>query len=415
MNYPRIKYFIPDWDDRYDPEFDFISDNYSARHQEDTNNDVYAHEMFEQPPYDGILYSLGNLFSSIEKTGDLRNITLRGYSNIKKYYHLDKAKKRLELFGDCGAFNYINLKEPPEKFTPENIAFLYQHLGFDYGVSVDHLVVESIIENINGKKIKRNLTLKEKQYRKKISIDNAERFLKACKEKKYRFQPVGSAQGYSPRTYRDSVAKLVDMGYEYIALGGLVRRRTSFILEIVQKVSPILKGRKLHLLGVVRTQFINELKELGVTSVDSASYFRKAWLRSNQNYIAPDGKTWYAAIRVPIAKESRMKIIKKHIVDLCKLESDCLKALREYDKGKLDLQSTLDIIVEYDSLFLRNGDDGKDLKETYKRTLEARPWKVCNCPICKDIGIEVIIFRRTNRNKRRGLHNTWVLYNNILS
>ena len=29
------------------------------------------------------------------------------------------------------------------------------------------------------------------------------------------------------------------------------------------------------------------------------------------------------------------------------------------------------------------------------------------CAICSDVGVEVIIFRNSNRNKRRGFHNLW--------
>ena len=47
-------------------------------------------------------------------------------------------------------------------------------------------------------------------------------------------------------------------------------------------------------------------------------------------------------------------------------------------------------------------------------TLEARPWEKCDCKICKDIGVEVIIFRGNNRNRRRGFHNLYV-YNKHLS
>lgn len=409
----RIKYYMPEWDDRYDLEYDFIQDKFSAKHNISVNNDVYAHEMLEKPPYDGILYSLGNLFDSINNMSDLEDITAMGHSNMRDYYRLDSMPNKIELFGDCGAFNYINLKRPPEKFTPENIAYLYNKLGFDYGVSVDHLVVESIIEIKDKQKVKRDLSLYEKRKRIKLSLENADSFIKICNNKKYSFVPVGSAQGYSPISYRNSVAALIELGYDYIALGGLVRRDTDSIMDIVRKVSPLLKGRRLHLLGVVRSQCLDEWKALGVTSVDSASYFRKAWLRSDQNYIAPDGKTWYAALRVPIVKESRMVLLNGHNRDITKLEAECIKVLREYDKGILDIETTLDILIKYDSLFQRNGNDGNNLKEKYRKTLQDKPWKACQCPICSQIGIEVMIFRRTNRNKRRGLHNTWVIYNQL--
>jgi hypothetical protein len=41
----------------------------------------------------------------------------------------------------------------------------------------------------------------------------------------------------------------------------------------------------------------------------------------------------------------------------------------------------------------------------YRRTLEERPWRSCTCGICRQVGIQAVIFRGTERNKRRGFHN----------
>src|SRR3546814_9652107 len=45
------------------------------------------------------------------------------------------------------------------------------------------------------------------------------------------------------------------------------------------------------------------------------------------------------------------------------------------------------------------------LRARYERTLADRPWKQCPCAICQSLSIEVVIFRASNRNKRRGIHN----------
>jgi hypothetical protein len=55
------------------------------------------------------------------------------------------------------------------------------------------------------------------------------------------------------------------------------------------------------------------------------------------------------------------------------------------------------------------GDD--DLLEEYQETLRNRPWESCDCPICREHGIEVCIFRGNDRNRRRGFHNTRRFYN----
>jgi hypothetical protein len=70
------------------------------------------------------------------------------------------------------------------------------------------------------------------------------------------------------------------------------------------------------------------------------------------------------------------------------------------------LEETLAAVLTYDALH----GDRRDHADAYRRTLTDRPWRECSCPICQDIGIEVIIFRGNNRNRRRGFHNVKVFY-----
>jgi hypothetical protein len=53
------------------------------------------------------------------------------------------------------------------------------------------------------------------------------------------------------------------------------------------------------------------------------------------------------------------------------------------------------------------------LAARYRRTLEDRPWERCRCAICRAVGIEVVLFRASNRNKRRGIHNLAVFHDRV--
>ena len=46
----------------------------------------------------------------------------------------------------------------------------------------------------------------------------------------------------------------------------------------------------IHLFGIYRPRLQELFRHLKVDSFDSASYFRKAWLRSDQNYLASNGQ-----------------------------------------------------------------------------------------------------------------------------
>jgi hypothetical protein len=51
----------------------------------------------------------------------------------------------------------------------------------------------------------------------------------------------------------------------------------------------------------------------------------------------------------------------------------------------------------------------------YRRTLEDAPWRICECGLCAKHGIEIAIFRGSERNKRRGFHNLSVLADKMKS
>jgi hypothetical protein len=76
------------------------------------------------------------------------------------------------------------------------------------------------------------------------------------------------------------------------------------------------------------------------------------------------------------------------------------------------MQEVLDVVIDYDERLTRSS-DVRSLRKKYERTLEDRPWQKCGCPFCRKTGNHVLIFRGSNRNKRRGAHNTLMLYGSL--
>ncbi len=66
-----------------------------------------------------------------------------------------------------------------------------------------------------------------------------------------------------------------------------------------------------------------------------------------------------------------------------------------------------------DSSPTRQADALKRQRGIYARTLEERPWERCSCRVCREGGVEVLIFRSSNRNKRRGMHNLHVFHRHL--
>ena len=314
------------------------------------------------------------------------------------------------LFGDPGAFSYTADSEPP--ITSEEAASLYDKFGFNLGASVDHIPIPSI-------------TPEEKKERMDLTEENAEQFLKICRENEYQFVPVGSIQGVTVDDYVCYARRYIEMGYKHIALGGLVRRKDFEILKIVAAVRKTLQKHTrgineniwVHLFGILRPELQNSFQNLGVSSFDSASYLRKAWMSSDRNYLAPDGKGWYGTIRVPMSTSKAMRDAAKSqsisTEQLEELESQCLSNLDDFDGTPESKKKVLDSVDEYGPLLQRKG-EGNHFKDEHEKLMSDQPWKKCKCPVCKNLGIQVVVFRGANRNRRRGFHNTWVFYHKLL-
>ena len=396
----RIKYFMPDWDDLLDPDFDFGQDEFSGPDRT-SRRDKHCHVLMQPTQLcDGVLVSLAQRQTS---KGPLRKLEGTETNSLtptplRKHYGLTDTQY---LLGDCGAFSYINESEPA--VSTEQAACLYDLYNFDLGASVDHIPIEALPEE-------------ERQARVELTCLNAERFWSTCRERGMPFTPVGSVQGTSPSQYAENIGIYYDMGYRHLAIGGLVPMGDAAIIQVVEAVSKAVGRLRhkpwVHLFGIFRPRLQPRFRGLGVDSFDSASYFRKAWLRSDQNYLSRDGK-WYAAIRVPMTSDARTrKRLAESNSDIRSLEQEeknTLDLLNQFDQGLVGIDAVLDTVVEYDS-HLRRSSDTRLIREKYRRTLEDKPWLNCECAFCQQLGIHIVVFRGANRNKRRGAHNTAMLY-----
>jgi len=420
------KFFIPEWDDRVDPNYDFENDLHKRNGDSPYEHDLYAHEIYPVPNYDGILVSLAVLDSY--KKQKMSGIGVHEFLRFPKSY---------PIMADCGAFNYVDEKEPP--FKTEEVLHHYEDSRFDYGVSIDHLIVGDY---------ERDPVIR--QYRYELTLQNAKDFIERYNMGDYRFKPIGVAQGWDPLSYRKAVEYLLGLGYEYIALGSLIPKTSRQIYNILKEIAPVIpEYLDLHLFGITRLEGIKAFLQLGATSFDSAAPLRQAWLSARSNYYTLEpgnqddynslnGYKRYSAIRVPFANTKGLT--KPSAIDLIDLERNSLKAVRLFEKNKIDLEEVLSAIISYESKSketyferiknnLKNGIGNpvnvKDIEaleekevaskkqiliheKLYREVLRDRPWEKCDCVICKEIGVEVIIFRGNNRNRRRGFHNTYV-------
>lgn len=403
-----MKFFFPDSQDLVDPSFDFSSERRSAtrlRHRDD----VYAHEMFSRPAYDGLLVSKGIVDgvgpSSGRYTLAQRHRLLR--VGVREFFRLDTVPWHLPVMGDCGAFTYVREKTPP--YTVDEVIDFYNECRFDYGLSVDHVILafqpgwDAVGATVPD----------EVRERQNITLELAAEFITKQQANRSCFEPIGVAQGWSPLSYAHSVATLQQMGYDYIALGGMVPLKTREILDSLKAIDAVrLQTTRLHLLGVTRTDRVTTFEAHGVVSFDSTSPLRQAFKDDKDNYYTMDRT--YTAIRVPQVEgnPSLQKRIRAGLISqerARRLERQCLESLQHYAAGTMALEDVLGILREYEILY----DPGHDHSAAYRETLTDQPWKHCGCDVCRTLGYHVALFRGAERNRRRGFHNVWVFYRRL--
>jgi len=417
----RALYFLPDWDDHVDADFDFRRDQFSNPNRQERNQKHCIELVQPRRMCDGVLISLAQLQGS---KGLLRRFAPTDPESLAPTPIADRfglADDQL-AFGDCGAFSYSSEDEPP--ISTEQAVSLYQIYGFDLGASVDHIPLQVVITE-TGKQ--RRLSHADRKRRVAITQRNAAEFIAVHRRRRATFEPVGIIQSIDVAGYAKQVSAYAEMGYQTIAIGGLVPRSDREVAEIATAVeraraalpASLRNDLWIHLFGIYRPKIQPALREARIDSFDSATYFRKAWLRSSQNYLAADG-SWYAAVRVPVTSDvrtlRRLRSSGLSEATLQRREQAALAALHAYGRRRKSLEDTLRAVLDYDKLLDRgDGTSAEELRSTYRRTLMARPWEHCDCSICADIGIDTLIFRGYNRNKRRGAHNTLMLYERLAS
>lgn len=406
-----MKFFFPDSHDLVDPSFDFETESRSENRIRQ-RNDQYAHEVFDQPPYSGLLVSKA-IVDGTEKGAGKYTIAQRHRllrEGVREFFRIGDLP--LETMGDCGAFSYVREEYPP--YSVDQVIDFYLNCGVDYGVSVDHVILafqgddSAAAETEAGRE-----ALAGHQRRQEITLELAREFLTAHKRRKLPFVPLGVAQGWSPASYARAVKELQKMGYTYIGVGGLVPLQSDDILAALSAIDKVRKpATSLHLFGVNRCEHLDEFRDFAVVSFDSTSPLLQAFKHDRDNYYTESFK--YSAIRVPQVEGnakfgSRIRAGQVNQDQARKLELACLKSLKRFDHQGGSIPRLLKLLHDYDEIH----DGRKDRSEDYGKTLEDRPWKTCPCRVCRELGIHVVIFRGAERNRRRGFHNLYVTYHHF--
>ena len=247
------------------------------------------------------------------------------------------------IIGDSGAHSYRAEDNPP--YSCQDLLEFYAQGQFNYGMVLD--MVASPWVKAGG------LSPTELERRLQVSLTNAEICLELQAKYQYPVELLGVVQGWDEDSYRRCARELLKLEFGYIAIAGqrnltLLKAAILATLDEIQKTG---RSVKVHVLGTGSPKILSFYLAHDITSFDSATWFRQAWMSGKHNYFMAHGTqhTSYRATRIGLGNF-----------------------------------------------------DPKDLTWETKIT--------CPCPVCKAVGQQILLFRGHERNTRRGFHNVYQYY-----
>jgi len=219
----------------------------------------------------------------------------------------NSTTKTCKIFVDCGAFHYSKLKTPKflrGGFVNAYTAFRqYEERHLSRKSDASYLLCSP--DHIVSPKADNDTFLRRKEF----TLSSAEIFFDLCK-KDEKITPVGVVHGRNMQERADYTSHLLDLGFEYIAFGGLVplARNTSEVLlhltgckdissPQISDDSPLgmakIAGAKTHLFGLNSPEWYRWSKRLGIDSFDGSKLSNEGaangiiWLEKNVSFDSP--------------------------------------------------------------------------------------------------------------------------------
>ncbi|MFD1600467.1 DUF6884 domain-containing protein [Halobellus rarus] len=174
------------------------------------------------------------------------------------------------------------------------------------------------------------------RFRYELTLRNAREMYDLYEEQDYPFRLMVAIQGWDPDSYAAAAEDVLEIGYNYLGIGGVAGSPIHDVRAIVKNVGKTVKTFERehnirvdsHVFGFAKTEGFETVGRSGMTSFDSASMLRSAWT-GGQNYRL-DHDERYDAIRVryPSSRDDLNEAVETSLRG-----RETLVALRAYDAG----------------------------------------------------------------------------------
>lgn len=233
-----------------------------------------------------------------------------------------------------------------------------------------------------------------------ITLENADSFRRETLAARAGFTPLGVMQGWSPGSMAEAARRLVVIGYDYLALDGMVPLKSPDIKRCLAAIrDAVPASTRPHILGSAKAGDID--------SFDTTSPLIRAFKDAKQNYYYLPGKGLDPALfhvnprsagdQEPQAATQRKKgHVPRRGSGAHGKRGAGPAALRAFDRGEADLEESLRSVIAYSAPLVKEKsyEDCADrtklaqLAQRCSEPLAARPWRQCHCAIhlpgCRD-------------------------------
>ena len=418
-----MRFYVPEWDDNVDAEYDFVYDEHSSMDPSERNLS-YIWDIFdrETTPIDGVLISREQVEDTPSK---FDRITKSGVYDAPQL----NIPEWLPTISDCGAWGYKSLPFPP--YGNEGMLDFYETLDVTVGVTIDHLVLGSghtarlylderaFTDGFTTSDIPDEVTEEvdlmsdewpvewpdyvreyepsicdtgevetfdpaifdqplpailsdleahphavyrddDMAFRYDLTLTNAMEMKELYDAGNYSFRLMVAIQGWNARSYTDATERVLDMGYQYLGIGGVAGSPEEAVKEYVTAIGNSVKEFErthntrvdTHVFGFAKTGAFDTIGKSGMTSFDSASMLRAAWTGGDNYHLDSDQR--YDAIRVRYPPNTASL---QEAVEGALRAQEMLRALRAFDTDESiskalknwyrTTQSTLDQLEPY--------------------------------------------------------------------
>ena len=396
-----MRFYFPDSQDLVSPTYDFHRDEYSPLRVRQ-RDDRYAHEVLDAAPYRGLLVSKSIVDGSVKGAGKYTAPSARACTAWASGAS-SGCPSDVETLGDNGAFNYADEPCRPSPSTRRSTSTKVA-ASTPASASTTSSSATSRAHDLRdgrpglGRAATAHPAPRRGVHRTRSRI---KRLARRPGRRGPRLEPrqLRRQRASNFRTWATSASRS--------AAWCRSRPRTSWSASTRSMASGT---RTRNCISWASPAFdsMDEFAEHGVTSFDSTSAFRQAFMDDRKNFHTADDA--FVALRVPQVDGN--PTLKRAILagrvsqkEAVEHERACLKALRAFDGSDAAIDEALTALGDVRGHL----PEQEDLPARVRRTLAAAPWTTCPCSLCRELGIEIAIFRGTERNKRRGFHNLSVL------